>query len=87
MKCALGSRKLRRIAAALGQPVASAYVRGGWEHGIAEVWTASNKRLYIRYFPQFEVLEWKCPFFDACSYLELKTESALDAHILAKHAD
>ena len=34
--------KLARLEALVGEPISSAWTRGGWKHGTAEVWTATR---------------------------------------------
>ena len=49
MKCALGPKKLRRIARLTGKPPHRAFVRGGWEHYVAEVFFRDGSVEWVNY--------------------------------------
>lgn len=47
--CALGPKKLAKIAAMLGEPVTQALVRGGWEHYWASVQFPDGRNIMFNY--------------------------------------
>lgn len=47
-KQSLGARKRDIIEGIIREPVLCAYTRGGWEHFVAEVWTAT-RRMFVNW--------------------------------------
>lgn len=46
MKCPLGPKKRAKLSALTGREVWAAYVRGGWDHSVAQVWFVDDEKRY-----------------------------------------
>lgn len=49
MRCALGPKRIRKVERLTGRAVHTAYVRGGWEHHVAQVLFRDGSVVWVNY--------------------------------------